>query len=357
MRIASIDIGTNTTLLLIADVDLITGNLTPIHHEQRFPRIGKDVDEKKQIQLSAFERTRAILSDYQQIITQYSVEKIVASATSAVRDSENRQDFVTYLKNETGISVDIISGEEEAYLTYLGAVSGLSTDVIASPALGWTWQSPNTQEKSNNLIVIDIGGGSTEISYKDSSNNFNKTSLQVGSVRLTERYFKHNPPTKEEIEQASNFIITHLAGVILNEAKQMPTARREESSKSHGEEILLQLKRNQNDKNALFHLIGVAGTVTTLACLDQGLLDFEVTKVSGYSLSKDKVQFWFDKLSMLPTNEIQKLSNTTQGRADILTAGSLILLEFMKQFGFNEIIVSERGLRYGMALKYLREEM
>ena len=297
MRIASIDIGTNTALLLIAETD-DSGHIDPLIQLQRAPRIGRDVDEKKQIQQPAFERLRDVLIEYSAIIKDNKVDKVIACATSAVRDAINREELISYIKGNTGIDIEVISGETEALLTFNGGICDMPKD---------------------NYLVLDIGGGSTEISFYDSSNEFKKFSLQLGSVRLTERYFKHNPPTKDEIVEDKKFILSEF-------------------------EKLVTIPNN-------VQLVGVAGTVTTLACFEQHLMEFDVKKVSGYRIPLERVQHWNNKLLSLSVEEIKSLSNATEGRADILQAGVLILTLFMEHFSFKKVITSERGLRFGMVMR------
>ena len=309
MRIASIDIGTNTVLLLIADIDS-NGVIHPVAFEQRLPRLGKDVDHSGRIHLSAFEKISTVLLEYKEIISTFRVKQIVACGTSAVRDAANRAEFVSYILTTTGITVEILSGEEEAVWTYRGAVSGIS----------------NVQKQT---AVIDIGGGSTEISYPNPKQHnghleLNRYSLQLGSVRLTERYLKHNPPAPAEIRSAAEFITEECSQVF-------------------------------NPGFFQYQLVAVAGTATTLACLDQGLKDFDVKKVSSYTMSKERILFWYTKLQSMTTDQIRKLSNAAEGRADILTAGVLILSECMKLFGFTSVQVSERGLRYGLIIRELKK--
>lgn len=305
VRIASIDIGTNTVLLLVADVNA-TGTIETVHHEQRLPRLGKDVDQQKRILIPAFDRVAWILNEYKNLALQLRSEKIIACATSAVRDAINGDEFIAYLKQTTGIDVEIISGDEEAALTYKGATGG-SKNLVRQPT------------------VIDVGGGSTELTYaKQGTRNGNRElhrySLNIGSVRLTERYFKHDPPTPEEVASARQFVLEELSQVV-------------------------------NPGFSQFQLVGVAGTATTLACLDQQLIEFEVDRVSGYRIEIDRVAGWCKRLASMRRNEIRALSNVTEGRADILAAGVLILFECMKLFGFDSLLVSEKGLRYGIVLR------
>lgn len=301
MRIAAIDIGTNTVLLLIADVDE-HGTIHPLEHQQRLPRLGRDVDQNRTINIGAFDKITWILNEYKNLAQQFKADRIIACGTSAIRDAANREEFLRYILSLTGIEIEVLSGEDEALWTFRGAVSGF----------------PNLRLSA---VVIDVGGGSTEVSYLGGNqDHLTRKSVQIGSVRLTERYFKHNPPTKEETAAATEAIAD-----------------------------ALRLFDPQDLMGRV--LIGVAGTVTTLAALDQGLKEFDIEKVSGYRLHRERVEFWLQRLLSMTTAEIRSLSNTTEGRADILPAGVLILAEFMRRFQFNEILVSERGLRYGLVLR------
>ena len=305
MKIAGIDIGTNTILLLVGDVDN-EGNISTIEHHQRLPRLGKNVDASGMIQRTAFDTIASIIKEYVEIAVRQSVKNIVACATSAVRDAANQKEFLSYIKTTAGINVEILSGEEEARWTYRGAVQGIRS--LTGPA-----------------VVLDIGGGSTELSFPhpDAHNGhspLHQYSLQIGAVRITERFFKHDPPLAAELQSATTYILEELAQV----------------------------------RNPGFHqyqLVGVAGTVTSLACLDQQLNAFDVKKVSGYSMTKDRVTGWMVRLRTMDNASIRSLSDVLEGRADIITAGMLILCEVMELFRFPSIIVSERGLRYGLLLR------
>ncbi len=298
MRIATIDIGTNTVLLLIAEID--DGNIQTLAYEQRTPRIGKNIDADGFIGKPAFGRVIDVFREYQKIIETHKPEKIVAFGTSVLREASNKDEFVITLKSETGIDVEILDGKEEAYWSYRGAVSGITGE--------------------GKIVVLDIGGGSTEISEGTLKEVTCANSISVGAVRVSERFFRNNPPSQAEIQLAIEFVNNSLTKL-----------------------------GNFNFTNAT--LIGVAGTPTTLASIDQHLKDFDVNKISGYKISFDKINNISQRLCSMRTEEIRELSNTTEGRADIITAGTLILLEVMKFGKFNELIVSERGVRYGIALR------
>ncbi len=298
MKIAVIDIGTNTVLLLIAKIT--DGIIETLAHEQRTPRLGKNIDAEGIIGKPAFARVLEVLKEYKKIIEEHNPDKIITFGTSVLREVLNKEEFLSFIKSETGFDIEILTSNEEAYWSYRGAVSSL---------------------KSNgNIVVIDIGGGSTEISEGTLTEVRCTNSINVGAVRMTERFFKNNPPTQAEIILATEFIKTAIEK--LGECKFT------------------------NEK-----LIGVAGTPTTLASIDLGLKDFDINKISGHHLKIERIEEIFKKLCKMKADEIRELSNTTEGRADIITAGTLILLEFMKYGKFKEIIVSERGVRYGIALR------
>jgi exopolyphosphatase/guanosine-5'-triphosphate,3'-diphosphate pyrophosphatase len=186
MIVAAIDIGTNTLLLLVAEIDE-HGTMRQLEHQQRLPRLGKDVDRTGAIGASAFDRIAWIVQEYKHLAQQLHADRIVACATSAVRDASNRDEFRDFLEKNTGIAVEILSGDEEAVLAYRGALSGI--------------------KRAGPFVVVDIGGGSTQLIYQQPGGGngnavLHRFSLQIGAVRLTERNFKHDPPLPAEIESA-----------------------------------------------------------------------------------------------------------------------------------------------------------
>jgi exopolyphosphatase / guanosine-5'-triphosphate,3'-diphosphate pyrophosphatase len=302
MKIATIDIGTNTILLLIADFEI--EDIRTLVYEQRTPRIGKNIDADGIIGKPAFARVIDVFKEYKTIIKKFKPEKTVAFGTSALREASNKDEFVKFIKAETTLDVEILDGKDEAFWGYRGATSGIKCD--------------------KKMVVIDIGGGSTEISEGTSKEVDCVNSLNVGAVRISERFFRNNPPTSTEIQLASDFI--------KNTITKLPPCDFSEAT-----------------------LIGVAGTPTTLASIDQGILNFDVNRITGYKLTIENIEKIFHKFCKMRTEEIRALSETTEGRADIITAGTLILLEFMKIGGFTELIVSERGVRYGIGIRELEK--
>lgn len=299
MNVAVVDIGTNTVLLLIARIDP-DGKIVPLEYQQRIPRLGRGVDAQKNLQSDSMQRVVDVLKEYRTTMTRFKPEKIVVAGTSAVRDALNKEDLGLLIKNETGFDLEVLSGDDEAHWTYRGATSGV----------------PHVRKAT----VVDIGGGSTEITIGNTMSVEDKISLNIGSVRLTERFFKHDPPTYSELEAAITFVEDELA---------KPKAFNFAGST----------------------LIGVAGTATTLAILDQGGKEFSIDAVTNYHLKLDNVYALFRTLRAMPSNQILKLSSIMQGRSDVIVAGALILREIMAHYKFTEMIVSERGVRYGLAIR------
>ncbi len=301
MRIAAVDIGTNTILLLVCDIDA-SGELNAVHHEQRVPRIGRDVDARGSIAQDAFDRAAAVLTEYAAISQSRHADQIAACATSAVRDAQNSKEFIAHCSSVAGIPIRVLTGTEEALLTYRGATLSLPPE-------------------RRHVAVIDIGGGSTEIIFPESAQGrVRRVSLQTGAVRISERHFQELPPSPEQLANARGDV--------------------------------RDLLRQQRIPGPLpGTLVGVAGTVTTIACLDQCLDEFSISRVEGYTMPRETIDRWLETLTSLSAAEIRSLSQTTAGREDILTAGVLILREMMHAYDFMEITTTVRGLRYGFALQ------
>ena len=299
-KYAIIDIGTNTILLLVVSFDE-NGDIQFIHHAERIPRIGKDVDENKNIGNSSFLKTAEIIKDYKKISSGFKVDKLIAVGTSALRDANNKKEFIEFVYTETGVRIEIISGSDEAHWSYRGALSFLKID------------------PDQNYSVIDIGGGSTEIISGKGNNVIDNISIDVGAVRLTERYFKNNPPNSDEINHAKFFLRTQFEK--LNSFKLTPSS-----------------------------FVGVAGTITTLAMIDKG--EREITfDYNGYPLSFASISNILNNMKELTINEIESKYFVKQGRSDVILAGIVILHSFMEQFNIQSITTSINGLRYGIAIR------
>ena len=304
MRLASIDIGTNTILMLVADVER-NGTLAVVRDEHFIARLGKGVDEHGFIQKETFQRVRRILSQLKSIADSNGVQHLAACGTSALRDAANRQEFIDFIREHLSIDIKILSGQEEAESTYLGAVSEYLGD------------SP-----SGEYTVLDIGGGSTELVAGTGPHVSSAVSIDIGSVRLTERILKNYPPDNTALENAVKLVQNHLRHV-----SPLPSATT---------------------------LIGVAGTLTTLAALDLQLKTFDKTLINRYVLTRETIERIFQELRYLTLDQIRSYPQIHPSRADILLAGILILLETLHKVNISQITVSDRGLRYGILLQTAR---
>jgi exopolyphosphatase/guanosine-5'-triphosphate,3'-diphosphate pyrophosphatase len=295
-RYAAVDIGTNTVLLLLAE-QADNGELTILRDEHGIARLGEGVDEHRNISPAAIERAQTILQNYRRINTDYYVATIDAVATSAVRDAGNRDEILRALGDALGSPVRVISGEEEARLSFLGSAA---RDTLCT--------------------VIDIGGGSTEYITGQSNDIHERTSLDIGAVRLTERWFSGLPPMREEVEKAREDIRRHLQ----------------------------QLR--QTDRG---ELIGVGGTFTTLAAMDLELDTFDANIVHGHQLTLEAVSRMTEYLVTSPLKILLDNPAIHPKRADILPMGALILEESLKFLDTGRCTASTRGLRYGVLLNLL----
>jgi len=305
-RLASFDLGTNTFLLLIADLQ--DGRLTPVCERETIVRLGKDVDAAGNLHADAMQRGLRCLQEYLRLAREHRAAQIIAVGTSALRDAANREEFLQRVQAETGLTVQIISGETEARLTYLGALS--SQPQLAEP-----------------IAMVDIGGGSTEIVTGTYEKMYSARSVDIGSVRLTERFLHSDPVTAEEV------------AALRQQALQV---------------ILATWTRDE--LHTIRSLVGTAGTITTLAAMAQQLTEYDPGHIDGYVLSKKMLRTLVAQLSGLTIAQRKKLAGLSPARADVILAGALILEMFMDAYDFDEIIVSSRGLRYGVLLGFEMEE-
>ena len=304
-RIACIDVGTNTALLLVADLDPRAGRIVPVEHRQVIVRLGQNVDEGRVICEEAVDRLVACMSEYAGLCRDLGVTKLLAAGTSALRDASNRDEVIGKVLQATGIELRCISGKEEAELTFIGAVAGM----------------PEVPEP---FTVIDIGGGSSEVITGTTRAVDLSVSIDIGSVRLTERFFTSLPPAPDEYEAALDEIDRQLS------ANLAPFS------------------------GSKLEVFGVAGTLTTIAQVSMGERRFDPAKVQGFRLGYDQVLRILEELKPMPLEEVVDLG-IPEGRADVILMGTLILHRFMHILGVEHVTVSIQGLRFGMALRELMQ--
>lgn len=297
MKIAALDLGSNTFLCLIAEITS-TGVGEVYADQVQVVRLGQELDKNKYFHSEALQRARKTLSEFSELIKKHKPEKILAMATSAARDATNKEELFKMCA-EFNIPLEIIPGNKEAQITYQGATSG----------------ADNFKE---NLLVLDIGGGSTEFIIGQGLNILFSQSLNLGCVRLTERFLKSAPHSEIEIAQLTQYVQAEIGSMVQT---QQLTAKT---------------------------ILAVAGTPTTLAAVELG--GFDEAQINGYKLTFKSLTNWLHRL--LPLTTEQKINlGFPQGRADVMCVGLIILIETMKAFNLTEIQVSTRGVRYGVAIE------
>lgn len=296
-RIAAIDMGTNSFLCLIADVSGST--LTVIEDHAKVVRLGEKVNQNKAFLPQALARAQDCLKNFKNIIDKNNVDKIVATATSAARDAKNGGELKK-ICDDLGIPMHIIGGSREAELSFIGAVSNVEN------------------YKTKKILVVDVGGGSTEYIYSEPNKKIMATSFNVGCVRLTEMFLEKDPIDEKELYDL----------------------------RAHAEKTIAAYGKVNPDL-----IIAVAGTPTTLACVEQKI-DFDESKVDGYFLTKEKLFDLLQRLSSLSLEKRKSLPGLEPLRADVIIAGIVMLQLSLDLGNKNEMQVSTRGLRYGVALKH-----
>ena len=298
-RVAVVDVGTNSTRLLVADVD--RGRIAEVARQSRVTRLGRGVDLSGQLAAEAIEAVCEAIADYVSIYGEAGVETVKAIATSAVRDASNGDAFIAELRERFAISAQILDGEEEARLTYLGATSERPPE---APTL-----------------VVDIGGGSTELIVGTGEKIAFHASLQAGVVRHSERHLSSDPPAPAELEA----LAADARGLI-------------ESALKGGA------------APAAGAGIAVAGTPTSLAAIELDLEPYDSERVHGHVLSLPMIQRLLSQLSAAPLNKRTEIPGMHPDRAPTIVAGVVILVEVMRAFGLERIEVSEHDILYGTAL-------
>lgn len=298
MRKASIDLGTNSFLLTIAEVqdDQIQDVLVDTI---RLVQLGQDVDRSGVLHPDAKERAYSALREFHALCEEYSIKPsaVHAVGTSALRDARDRSEFVEYVRQHMGFNIRVIPGDEEALWSYRGALSSLPLSTSAQP------------------MLIDIGGGSTELVWED---GVVCHSLDIGVVRAKERFLKSDPPTETECEQ--------LRSALLEALHALPPRPTPEP------------------------LLAVAGTPTTLVALHKGLESYDGALVHGSVLKRDTLRKQLQRLSSVSLEERKTFAGLHPKRADLIIGGAVILLTLMEELRQEELLVSDRGLRYGLLL-------
>jgi exopolyphosphatase/guanosine-5'-triphosphate,3'-diphosphate pyrophosphatase len=297
VRVAAVDLGTNSTRLLVADV--VDGRLDELARRLTITRLGEGVDERRRLLPVPIARVRNVLSGYRREAESLGAERVLAIATSAVRDAENGEAFLGEVEWSYGFSTRLLSGHEEAQLTFTGVAN----------------DRPIMQE----TLVVDIGGGSTELVAGGPDGLRFHDSLEIGCVRLTERFLRSDPPSAEELTACAVAVRALLEERVPSDVRP-PAA------------------------------IGVSGTVTTFAALDLGLAGYDPARIHGHVFSRASVERQLERLAGMTEAERSELPAMEPGRAPVIVAGAVILREVLGHFGLERIEASERDILDGAAL-------
>ena len=300
MRVAVVDMGTNSTRLLVADVD--GARVTELDRRSTVTRLGRGVDTSAKLSAEAIEDVCVTVAEYVAIYQRFGVERVLALATSAVRDAENSGAFTGELRERFDIGARVLSGDDEARLTYLGVVH----------------ERPARDE----ILVVDIGGGSTELVVGSGPEVSWHASLQAGTVRHTERHVQHDPADAGELEALADDVRT-----------------------------LIDAALRGSDFAHARHGIGVAGTPTSLAAIEQQLDPYDPDLVHGYTLTLPAIQRMCSELASKTLEQRLAVPGLHAGRAPTIVAGVVVLIQVMRAFGLHEIEVSEHDILYGAALE------
>ncbi len=295
MRVAAVDVGTNTVLLLVAERGP-SGSLVPLLERATITRLGQGVDRTRKLAPEAVERTCACLEEYAGAIRELGVERIAIAGTSAMRDAGGGEELRDWIRRAFGVEARTLSGQEEARLTFHGALSGLGVETRAG------------------VGVFDIGGGSTEVVLGDVEDGLPRlafaSSFDVGSVRLTERHGEN----RVELERAAREAFANVPA--------LPSDRPP---------------------------VGVAGTMTTLAAVSLGLQPYDGARVHGHVLKRTALAQVLARLASVDLDARRQLPGMEPKRADVIIAGGCLALALLDHWGAPEVTVSDRGVRWGLA--------
>ena len=298
---AAIDCGTNSTRMLIANKS------ETLDRQMKITRLGQGLDQSGELSNQAMSRVIDVLKDFRRSLDEHEVSEVRMVATSAARDASNSEDFFNKVESTLGVRPELLTGEEEGRLSFQGAIAELD------PSLG-------------PFLILDIGGGSTEFVF-GSEKAENVYSSQIGCVRLTEEFFDNDPPLPEELHACLSVVGGHVDDAL----REIPNI---------GDEVTL---------------VGLAGTVSCIAAIEIGLEKYDREKIHHFHLSKDAVEDVFRTLAT--ENKFERMSNPglEEDRADVIVAGTAILVKVMRQLQLTECLVSESDIMDGILHSMLRD--
>ena len=294
--LGAVDCGTHSTRLLVSD-----GSRT-VERLMRITKLGEGVDATGRLDPGAIERTVAVLREYREVMERHGVQHVRATATSAARDAANRDEFFSSAEAALGAPLELLGGEEEGRLSFLGATAELDPD-------------------DGPFLVVDIGGGSTEF-VVGTDEPAGVISCDIGCVRVTEKFLHHDPPTAEELSQAISVVRVHLDD-LLREVPEAKGARR---------------------------LVGLAGTVSTVAAVEMGLAAYDRDRIHHFELTRDAAEDVFRTLATERRADRVHNPGLEEARADVIVGGAAILVTIMRHLDFRTCLVSEADILDGLIM-------
>jgi len=298
--VASLDLGTNSTRVLVARP--VDGKLDILDRRNTITRLGQNVGSTGRLADEAVERTLACLRDYRAVLDEHGVERLRVAATSASRDAANRDEFFDAVEEVVGVRPELLSGDEEGRMSFLGATGDLD------PARG-------------PFLIVDIGGGSTEF-ILGTDHVEGVISVDVGCVRLTEKFLDHDPPLPEELTACISFADAYLDDVV----REVPGSAEART------------------------LVGLAGTITTVAAVEIGLATYDRDAIHHFVLTRDAAEEVFRTLATESLADRIHNPGLEEARADVIVGGCCVLVALFRRFGFDEMVVSEADILDGLAL-------
>ena len=301
MRVAAVDCGTNSTRLLVSD----DGGQPGLERLMRITRLGQGVDANRRLDPSAVDRTIEVLREYRAVMDRHGVERVRAIATSAARDADNSEDFFDAAESAIGVRPELLDGHEEGRLSFEGATAGLD-------------------RSDGPFLVVDIGGGSTEfVTGTDTADEV--VSVDMGCVRVTEKFLLSDPPRPEELSQAISVAHAHLDDV----EREAPAVKDAEL------------------------LVGLAGTITTMAAVEIGLAHYDPERIHHFVLTRAAAEDVFRTLATEARADRIHNPGLEEARADVIVGGAVVLVAVMRHFEFDRCLVSEADILDGLVLSML----
>jgi exopolyphosphatase / guanosine-5'-triphosphate,3'-diphosphate pyrophosphatase len=299
MRVAAVDLGTNSTRLLVADVE--EGRIADVERDTRVTRLGEGVDKRRRLLPAPVTRVRNVLTDYRRTIESLGSERTLAIATSAIRDAENGEAFLGEIEWSYGFSTLLLSGHDEALMMFRGVTV--------------------ERELPAGAVIVDIGGGSTELVAGGPEGVRWHDSLDIGSVRVTERFLNSDPPAQKELDDCATAVRALLAERVPDEIRR-----------------------------ATRSAVGVAGTITSIAALALGLGEYDRDRVHGFELGAGALDEQLTRLASVPLAERRGLRPLDPERAPVIVGGAVIAREILAFFEVDVLEISERDILDGAAL-------